>query len=152
MRRRTCWLLLALIVAGCMERKKETPLPRQPSLYTRLGGTARLETVANRFLALAASSPELSEPIRQAIRDADHARQKARLVRSLGAALGGPYPGTQTDLSDFFDSLGVEITAPDRAVLLSLLNQALKEAGCRADDRKEAITTIEPGWRGTATR
>jgi truncated hemoglobin YjbI len=144
MKCRACWLLVALIVVGCMEGQKKAPLPRKPSLYTDLGGDAKLEVVVDKFVERAAASSRLREPIRAAFQGEDTTDLKRQLVRRLGAALGGPYPGTKKDLQQFLVSLAgsEEVNAEDMNVLLGLLDQAMKDAGVgRA--RKEVMTSLE---------
>jgi truncated hemoglobin YjbI len=144
MRCRAHWLVFGLLVAGCMEGKKEAPLPRTPSLYTRMGGTVVLEKVVDRFVARASTSTELREPVRDAFRNQDAAKLKQRLVRRFGAALGGPYPGTVDDLGRTIRSLGEDVTSQDMGVLLGILDKAVDDEGVGPHTRKEVMTTLAP--------
>jgi truncated hemoglobin YjbI len=144
MRCRARWLLFVLLVAGCMEGQKQNPLSRTPSAYTRLGGTVPLEKIVDRFAARARESAELGQPLRDAFRDQDAAQLKQRLVRRLGAALGGPYPGSVDDLARTFRSLADDVSSQDLAALLTLLDRAMDDEGVGPDTRKEVMTTLAP--------
>ena len=143
MKGRLSGLLLPLIVAGCMEGQKQAPVPRRPSLYTDVGET-RLEKVAEHFVARASASPRLREPVRAAIREADEGPLKNRLVRRLGAVLGGPYPGGLEDLRQFFVSLAPDLDSKDMAVLLGLLDRSLEDSAVGPRSRQEVMTILEP--------
>jgi truncated hemoglobin YjbI len=143
MKLRAYWLL-PLIVVGCMESQKPDPLPRRPSLYTRLGGEAKMEQIVDGFVERAAAAKELPPPIREAFAQEDNGALKVQLVRRLAAALGGPYPGTLVDLQQVFTSLDDKVTTRDMTLLVGMLDKAMADAGCRADDRKAAMTTLAP--------
>jgi hemoglobin len=85
MSRRTLpWLLvLALAPAGCLEEPKKDPLPRTPSLYTRLGRTPGITKAVDSFLATRAADQKHRH-------QADVAALKRELVERIVAATGGP--------------------------------------------------------------
>src|SRR5437763_6944025 len=113
MRRRTSFWLVALVVTGCLEVDKPKPLPRTPSLYTRVGGLSKLEQIVDRLAEKAEATPQLREPLRKALEAAD---VKRRLTRLLAAALNGPYPGTLADLQRYLIGLGEGTTPQEMAV------------------------------------
>jgi hypothetical protein len=124
-----------------MEMKKPQPLPRSPSLYTSVGGTLKLEEVVKRWAALAKGSTELRPPLRQALQD-DSVQE--HLVRLLGGALGGPYPGTLDDLRRFFASPGAAESPQEMATLLGLLEKAMQESGEGPRTTKDVMTALAP--------
>ncbi len=140
MRRRASLWMAVLLVAGCLEEKPKG-LPRTPSLYTQVGGTRKLEQVVDRLAEKAEATPELREPLRKALEGAD---VKQRLTRLLAGALGGPYPGTRADLERYLTGLGEGTTPRERAVLLRLLDEALKEAGVGPRTCQEVQKTLAP--------
>jgi truncated hemoglobin YjbI len=144
MRRRAFWLVFAVVVAGCMEGQKSKPLPRKPSLYTNLGGTAKLEQIVARFVTRVAEDSQLREPVRNAFQWADVTGLEGELVRRLGAVLGGPYPGTLENLRELFTSEVEDLTADDMGALLKLLDAAMADVGCRTSDRQDAMKTLAP--------
>jgi hypothetical protein len=144
MKSRASWLVLPLLLAGCMEGQKQAPEVRRPSLYTQLGGAAGLEKIVDRLATRGAGAPELSAPVREAFREPDE-RQKERLVRQLGAALGGPYHGTLADLRKALVlSEDEEPTPQDLDVLLRLLDGALTDSGVGPRLRQETMTALGP--------
>jgi truncated hemoglobin YjbI len=119
------WFILALLLlAGCMERAKPQPqiLQRTPSLYHRLGGAAKLDRIADSFLAAVDRADGIKEPIKEAFRDDPEERKKA-FVRHLGAAAGGPQQPSRKGIWAAFD--GVPLEEADRAPLLAALDRAL---------------------------
>jgi truncated hemoglobin YjbI len=137
-------LLLPFLAAGCLEGQKPNPLPRTPSVYTRMGGTAKLETVVDSFVDLAAASTDLPEPIRDHFRGPDTAKLKKGLVRQLGAALGGPYHGTLEELKRALGSPDQEVTSKDAAVLLRLLDRAMESSEVPGDVRQQVLAALQP--------
>ncbi len=144
MRCRTLWLVFGLLAAGCMEGQKAAPVSRTPSPYTRLGGTAGLEKVVDHFVARAAASTELRPPLREAFRGEDVGPLKQRLVRGLGAALGGPYPGTLEDLRRTLLSLSEDTGYQDMGVLLGLLDRAMEDADVGPRARQDVLAALKP--------
>jgi truncated hemoglobin YjbI len=133
--------MVALVVTGCLEVENNKPLPRRQSLYTGVGGTSKLEQLVDRLAEKAEATPELREPLRKALQEAD---VKKRLTHLLSAALGGPYPGTLADLQRYLGGLGGGTTPQDRAVLLRLLDESLKESGVGPKTHQEVLKTLEP--------
>src|SRR5215471_17038475 len=108
---RRAWIGPALLLlAGCMEQPKPKPLPRTPSLYTRLGGSARLEKIADAFVAEVQKTDAVREPIKEAFREDPEARQQA-LVHHLGAACGGPQEPSPRGLLAAFDGVPIDRSA-----------------------------------------
>lgn len=144
MRRRAFLFLAVALAAGCMEGQHPGPLPRNPSLYTQMGGSAKLKEVVSRFLALAGTAPEVREPIRAAFSGPGVVELNQKLARQLAAALGGPSPGTLEDLGKTLKSLPGEPTPADIEALLNVLDKAMQECDLGERTRKEILDALAP--------
>jgi truncated hemoglobin YjbI len=146
MRCRASLLIVVLFVVGCMEGQKAAPVSRSPSLYSHLGGEAKIQQVVDRFAERAATTAELGEPIKTAIQE-----NKSQLVQQLSAALGGPRSGGMKGLQDVFGPLG-ELSPEDRKRLLGLLDKALAESEVGKRTRDEVMKALAPLERPPANQ
>jgi hemoglobin len=157
MSRRACaWLLVVL--AGCMEGSKPTPLPRAgsthappaglrkegpaaDSLYNRLGGRTRLEQIADAFVATAADDDRLRPALRRHFEGDDAEGLKRALVERAGAATGGPErPGKDVKVA----LRGVGITNADFDALVADLVKALDKNKVPAKEQDEVKAILGP--------
>ena len=135
MARRTLAWLLALGLSGCMEGQKPDPLPRTPSLYTRLGGEAGITRAVDGFLARVAAERAGKGPGRPA----PEAGVKRQLVRLIGAATGGPQRPTDQDREAARALRGADFDA-----LAGALAGALDEGKAGAKEQEELKAALEP--------
>jgi hypothetical protein len=135
-------ILLCTILAGCMEQAKQHPLSRTPSLYTRLGGEARLKKVAEAWVDEVLKADAVKEPIKKEFRDDREAREQA-LVHHLGAATGGPQEPSRKGLSALFDGVPVESVA-DLDALRAALGKALEAQDVGPRTRGEVLALFDP--------
>jgi truncated hemoglobin YjbI len=143
MRRRSALRLslFVLLVSGCVEGTKPTPLRRVVSLYDRLGGEGGIANIVDAFAAAVAADERLPEEHRKPFRDAEAAGLKKKLVEQLGELTGGPQKYTGKDMKAAHAGLGVTNAEFD-AVMLALAH-ALDQHGVAAADRNEITARIE---------
>jgi hemoglobin len=116
-------LLVVLSLLGCREGSKPEPLPRQASLYERLGGEKAIRQVVDDFVAAVVDDPKIREKHRKHFMEGDVAGLKKKLVEQIGEATGGPQKYTGKNMKDAHKGLG--ITDADFDALVGDLVQAL---------------------------
>src|SRR5258707_1176175 len=133
MTRRALSCLLLLAVTGCLDGKKPEPLPRTPSLYTRLGGEPGITKVVDDFVANVALSPKIKDAHKEHFVSGKVASLKRKLIDQIGAATGGPQKYTGKNMKDAHAGLG--ITKADFDALVEALVKALDDNDVKKKER-----------------
>jgi len=122
-------VLLLLLAAGCAHQA----MPKQASLYERLGGREAISAVVDKFVARTAKDPRISA--RFANVDAPHLR--AAMVDHIGEATGGPFKYSGKDMRAAH--LGMNITAEEFAAFMEDLKSVLDELKVPARETQEVL-------------
>lgn len=133
------WLLL-VVLAGCMDGKKEPPLARTPSLYTRLGGAPVIGKAVDDFIASLIADRQLKDVYQErglpeVTRDLKH-----KLVEQIGEATGGPQQYVGRSIKEDYPDL--KVTALEFGGLIDGLVQAVKDKKAAEQDRKDLQTGL----------
>src|SRR5436305_8787601 len=104
---RFAFCLLLLSVVGCMEGKKDKPLPRTPTLYTRLGGEPAITKVVDDFVANMILSKDIREPHKTHFVTGDVPKLKRSLINQIGSATGGPQVYTGRSMKESHQEHGI---------------------------------------------
>jgi hemoglobin len=134
------WLAMVL-VAGCMEGKKETPLARTPSLYTRLGGEPAITMVVDGFVANMISSDKIRTPHKEHFLKGDIRPLKRKLIEQIGEATGGPQKYSGRSMKD--SHRGLDITDADFDATVAALVKALDENKVGKEDKDQLLKKLE---------
>jgi hemoglobin len=131
-----------ILLAGCIEGQKETPLKRQPTLYERLGGEPAIVLVVNDFVTIVAADDRIREQHRKHFMEGDVAGLKKKLVDQIGEATGGPQKYTGKNMKDAHK--GLEITNADFDALMADLVKALDNNKVPAAEKDELLRLLAP--------
>jgi hemoglobin len=140
--RRLAQALLLLALAGCMERTKPTPLPRTPSLYTRLGGEPGITAIIDDLFANVVLSNKISETHKRHFLEGDVAGLKRKLIEQIAAATGGPQTYTGRDMKTAHAGMG--ITDAEFDGMVEALQAALKKNQVKDVDQKDLLALLGP--------
>jgi len=140
---RRLFFLAVLLLAGCMEAGKPSPLKR--SLYDRLGGEKGITKVVDDFVANVAADPDIKEKHKRHFQEGDVAALKKKLIDQIGQATGGPQKYTGKDMRSAHK--GLAITNQDFDALVADLVKALDNNGVGKADKDELLTMLG-GMRG----
>jgi hemoglobin len=162
-RRLAPWLLLVL--AGCMEDKKPTPLarlapppdplketvhPAAPTLYRRLGGHTAIEKVVDDFVDAVVADDKIRPQHKKHFKEGDVVALKRKLVDQVGEATGGPERYTGKNMKDAHRGLG--ITDVDFDALVGDLVKALDKNNVPAKEQDELKALLAPMRRDVVER
>ena len=136
-------LIAMLLLPGCMEASKPSPLKR--SLYDRLGGEKGITKVVGDFVANVAADPDIKEKHKRHFQEGDVAALKKKLIDQIGQATGGPQKYTGKDMRSAHK--GLAITDKDFDALVADLVKALDNNGVGNADKDELLTMLG-GMRG----
>jgi hemoglobin len=131
---------LALLLAGCMEGKKPTPVQQKASLYDRLGKEPTIVLVVDDFVANVVADPEIKENHKKHFKEGDVAGLKKKLVDQIGEATGGPHKYTGKNMKDAHK--GLEITNKDFDALVGDLVKALDKNKVAPQDKDELLKML----------
>lgn len=142
-----------LLVAGCMEGQKPTPLSRtappagsttkpSPSLYKRLGGEAAVAKVVDDFVANVMADDQIRAVHKKHFKEGDVAALKRKLVDQVCEAAGGPQHYTGKNMKDAHKGLG--ITDADFDALVADLVKALDKNKVSAREQDELKALLGP--------
>jgi hemoglobin len=123
-----------------MDVKKEPPLKRDPSLYTRLGGAPAIGIAVDDFLAGQLAAGKLKEEYRQRGLPEVTRDLKQKLVDQIGAATGGPQQSAGPPLKEAYPDL--KVTSAEYNGLVDRLVKALEDSETADKDRKELETKL----------
>jgi len=134
------WLALVL-VAGCMEGKKETPLVRTPCLYTRLGGEPAITKVVDVFIVNMIRSDKIRAPHKEHLLKGDNRAVKRKLIEQIGEATGGPQKYTGRSMKESHS--GLDITDADFDATVAALDKALDENKVGKEEKDQLLKKLE---------
>jgi hemoglobin len=141
--------LFLVLLAGCMEGEKPTPLQRggspaaggrPKSLYDRLGGEPGITKVVDDFVANVVTDPKIKEPHKKHFREGDVAGLKRKLIEQVGEATGGPQKYTGKSMKEAHRGLG--ITNADFDALVADLVQALDNNQVGKGEQTELLNIL----------
>ena len=154
-----------ILLAGCMEGKKPTPLQRagnvQPaqvaenksspeknvpepsskrSLYDRLGKEPALVLVVDDFVANVVADPDIKAKHKKHFMEGDVAGLKKKLVEQIGEATGGPQKYAGKNMKEAHK--GLEISDKDFDALVNDLVKALDKNKVAKEDKDELLNML----------
>ena len=132
--------LLPLLLAGCVESSKPTPLSR--SLYARLGGEEGIKRIVDDFVADVAENKDIRPQHKKHFVSGDVAGLKRKLVEQLCEATGGPQKYTGKTMREAHKGLG--INDKDFNALVASLKRALKKNNVGEAEQKELLDILAP--------
>jgi hemoglobin len=139
--RRIIPCLALVLVAGCMEGKKETPLVRTPSLYTRLGGEPAISKVVDVFVVNMISSDKIRPPHKKHFLKEDVPALKRKLVEQIGEATGGPQKYSGRTMKE--SHKGLDVTDADFDATVAALDKALDENKVGKEEKDQLLKKLE---------
>lgn len=125
----TRYLILLLLVVGCIEQPKPHPVVRKPSLYARIGGYDKVEAIVEDFSKRQGNSVFKEE------------RVKRRLIEHLSAALGGPWSGGPEELRRFLLDIDHQQGA---AEIMRGLEQSIRATDLGERTLSEVLAALQP--------
>ncbi|HXG09706.1 MAG TPA: group 1 truncated hemoglobin [Gemmataceae bacterium] len=133
-----------VLLAGCAEGQKPTPLRRSVSgrsLYDRLGGEPGIIRIVDDFVANVAADEKIKEHHRKHFQEGDVAGLKKKLADQIGEAAGGPQKYTGRSMKEAHQ--GLAITNADFDALVADLVKAMDNNKVGPAEKKELLDLFE---------
>lgn len=132
-----------LLLAGCMEGSKPTPLSRggsaaaKQTLYDRMGGEAVIAKVVDDLVANVIANDKIKEAHKRHFQEGDVAGLKRKLIDQIGEATGGPQKYMGKNMKEAHQGLG--ITEDDFNALAADLIKAMDKNGVGKTEQNELL-------------
>jgi hemoglobin len=137
-------LLLPLLLTGCMESAKPTPLSR--SLYLRLGGEDGITRLVDAFVTNVADNKDIPPERKQRFVRGDPGL-KRELVEAIAEATGGPH--TDGAKAPGAAPRGLDFAGKDFGAFVASFKRALADKKVGEAEQKELLEILG-SYRGDA--